>query len=258
MTLSIGGLVPITINVPQVPSFSLGTSLGLPPLPNLANFIGQQTTEVSSDLASTDDISGASDTKKVWGITDAETGESIIEADSVLSFEYKNSYKISTYPQENGAFQAYNKVKEPFDIRLKFSIGVSVAARSGLLKQAEDGLQSTTLYIVVTPEARYPNANIQNINYQRTTRNGAAMIILEVWLTEIRQVTTGVNTSNTPLPAWQVQSPSDADPEMIGSIQPQDVSIAAAAAVCSAPSSLQSSIAAALGNPNPGTTLAGL
>src|SRR5579872_6225668 len=39
-------------------------------------------------------------------------------AASTVEFEYRQDWPISTYPQEQGAFQPYDKVTLPFDVRI--------------------------------------------------------------------------------------------------------------------------------------------
>ena len=44
-----------------------------------------------------------------WGIF-SQGGAPVLQADSVNSFDYERGYLVSDYPQEQGAFQSYNKV----------------------------------------------------------------------------------------------------------------------------------------------------
>src|SRR4029077_12452994 len=66
-------------------------------------------------------------------------------------------------------------------------------------------------YDVVTPEKTYESANIHHYDYQRTAVNGAGMIVVDVWLTQVVQVSTTV-FSNT-------QNPSSQDPISGGQVE---------------------------------------
>jgi hypothetical protein len=133
-----------------------------------------------------------------WGIF--LDGNSVIEAESVASFEYRQEWTISNYPVEEGAFQSYDKVATPFDVRLRFSQGGSEEDRFIMLSSVEDVVNSLSLYDAVTPERTYQSVNFMHYDYKRTNENGAGMLIVEMWGTEIR-VTGKAAFSNTASPS---------------------------------------------------------
>lgn len=244
--VSFGAITTTPLEVPQLPNSA--SLLGLPPVPNVESFIASQSVPdapVDTVGLPISDIQAQGQ----WGIFDSDTGEVIIQADTVLSIDYKNTWLISDYPQENGAFQSYNKVKIPYDVRVKFAIGGTQSDRENFLTRAEAAAESINTYTVTTPEAHYDNANIQHIDYRRETKDGASMIIMEVWLSEIRQASMQVTGTTSdiavPLPADQVQDPSTADPDGLGTVQAPIPTIAAANALAGIPTAKQS---AAIGN----------
>ncbi len=149
----------------------------------------------------------------VWGIFD-QAGNNVLVADTVVSFDFRNDWKISDYPQEDGAFGSYNKVATPFDIRIRFSVGGSADDRAQFLTDAQAVADSIDLYSVVTPEATYLNCNVAHIDYHREQHDAANRIVLDVWLNEIRQ-----GSSETGMSVGNVKIPSSSDPESAGQVQ---------------------------------------
>jgi len=57
-----------------------------------------------------------------WGIYDM-SGAPVLTASSVAGMEYARDWRVSNYPQEQGAFASYNKVKTPFTAKVTFLVG---------------------------------------------------------------------------------------------------------------------------------------
>jgi hypothetical protein len=197
-------------NVPNVP--------GVPAIARSITVPTPQALEVGAVGALTDLLGF---TAPVWGVFD-QSGNKALNPDSFLAFEYKNSSRVSDYPQEQGAFASYNKVATPFDVRVRMSIGSDLAARTDFLATCDTMLKSTDLFNVVTPEATYVNVTLDNYDYRREQKNGATLITVELSFVEIRITATAQfssGASSTPLAADQVQSPSAADPVSDGQVQ---------------------------------------
>lgn len=124
----------------------------------------------------------------IWGIYDTYTfgAERVIVPDSIIAVDVKKEYNLPNYPMEDGAFQSYNKVKEPYDIRIKMAIGGDAAKLTDFLKVLDGIVASINLYEVVTPDATYVNANIHHYDFQRTATNGVGLLTVTVWAKEIR------------------------------------------------------------------------
>jgi hypothetical protein len=123
-----------------------------------------------------------------------------VTVDSVNSFEYTRDYKVSDYPQEQGAFQSYNKVQVPYQSKVTF---VAAGTRTTLLNIMEPIAASLALVVIVTPEISYPSANITHYGIRpRQSTSGPAMVYVDVWFEEIR-VTAGValSTQSAAIPA---------------------------------------------------------
>lgn len=186
---------------------SVASFKGLPPLSkqDLANFAPAIAYALVDGAGLPQTLAGP-----IWGIFDA-SGNPVIAADTVLGVEYLNEWRISDYPQEDGAFASYNKVATPFDVRMRFACGGTQAAREAFLAQVTAAAGSLDLYNAVTPEAVYANANIVHTDYRRETRNGATLIVVDVWLQEVRQA--------APAQYSQVKTPDAADSVSQGQIQ---------------------------------------
>jgi hypothetical protein len=149
-------------------------------------------------------------TQARWGIFD-QSGAPIVTPDTVVGFAYRNEYRVSDYPQEQGAFASYNKVANPFDARIRMSIGRTDNERQWFLLALQTAFQSTNLYSVVTPEFTFPSAAIVHMDYRRERQDGANMLTVDVWVREVR-LTGTASFSNT-------KTASGADAQSQGSVQ---------------------------------------
>lgn len=142
-----------------------------------------------------------------WGIFYPD-GSPVIVADSFYDLDYDRRYKISDYPQEQGAFMSYNKVKTPFDSQVGF---LSNQTRFELLSVLEPIVASLDLVAVVTPEMAYPSANLTGYRFRRATQNGVTLVLIIVSVREVRIVTTS--------PVSSAQSTNAAVPAQSGAVQ---------------------------------------
>lgn len=130
---------------------------------------------------------------------------------SVGEVEFRNDTRVSTAPQEEGAFLSYNKVASPFNGRVSYIISGTIAQRAAFLAQAMQLQADLTLLDLVTPEIIYPNVNVVHHDYRRTARRGISMFEVDIWVEEIR-ITGTAAYSNT-------QSAAGADQVNGGTVQ---------------------------------------
>lgn len=133
---------------------------------------------------------------------------------SMVSFEYAGDTPISNYPQERGAFQSYDKVQLPFDVRVKLACSGTASSRQAFFSTLEAIKNSTVLVDVVTPEAIYAGVNCKHVDYIRRSDRGVTLVVADVWFEEVREVAASSFTNT--------QQPTDAGPQSIGNVQPQD------------------------------------
>ena len=133
-----------------------------------------------------------------WGIFTTDL-DPIAPWDSVVKIDYRHEMKISDFPIERGAFASYNKVQVPFDIRISFAVGSKggIATRTKFLADLEFAVQSLQMYIVITPEATYSRANLTHMEYSRESRRGLNLLVVDVWVQEVRVSEGSAFTDNT-------------------------------------------------------------
>jgi hypothetical protein len=181
-------------NVPNVP--------GVPPLSSFA------TSTISLLAADAVTLLGGLLAPQ-WGIF--LSGVPVIVADSVVALDFKQEWTISNYPVEMGAFESYDKVQTPFEARVRFSAGGSAANRQALLNSIAAIAGDLNLYDVVTPEVIYQSVNVGHYDYHREAARGLGLMVVDVWLIQVRVSATQTFT----------QSPSSSNPQAVGQVQPQ-------------------------------------
>lgn len=173
-------------NIP-VPSFpNIPPFPGVPPLARSANAaIANVVTGLNQVKALVQRVLGISPEIQ-WGIFTGE-GAPAITGRSVLSFEYAKDQRISDFPIEKGEFRSYNKVDTPADCKIAFVTGDTENSRSDFLLRIEPQLKTLDLFTVVTPDKSYINMNIVHYDYRRTAGQGAKLMVIDVWLREVRE-----------------------------------------------------------------------
>lgn len=166
-----------------------------------------------------------------WAITNPVDGHFIIVPDTVEKFEFRGEQRISDYPLEKGAFASFNKVAQPFEIRmlmvcsglnyaqniassLGLNLGSKYMQRGDFLDTLDYMLGTTDLFDIVTPDKLYANVNLVHYDFRKEARNGAIMLMVDAWFQEVR-VTGGATYIKS-------DSPSASDPVDVGSVHPGD------------------------------------
>lgn len=151
-----------------------------------------------------------------WGIFD-QNGIPLAIVDNVVSVDYQNDSRVTQAPIQDGSFASYNKVANPYDCRVCMSKGGSVLERGAFLAMLEYMAGSTDLFTIITPETIYVNANIESFNYRRESYRGAHLIVADIRLIEVREVTPQYTDTGTSA----AQNPAASSPTSGGTIQPQ-------------------------------------
>lgn len=125
---------------------------------------------------------------------------------STGSVEYSKETRVSDFPLERGSFAAYNKVETPAEPQVVLCLTGSEKNRRTFLEAIDNACKSTDLYSVVTPEVTYINYTVERYNYARHNSKGATLLIVEITLKEIRQVSALYTASNK----GQVDKPKEA------------------------------------------------
>ncbi len=186
-------LIPFP-NIPDLPGVP-----ALPRLPGVATVVRSALGIVQGALWQ------AFQNNDSWGIFDS-TGNSIFgqSTGGILSalkaaaglgvvvstnaVEYSKEVRSSDFPVEGGSFASYNKVESPGTPTVTMAITGSESDRTEFLMAIDLACKSTRLYDVVTPEWSYRGYSIDRYNYQRRSGRGATLLIVELVLKEVRQV----------------------------------------------------------------------
>lgn len=133
---------------------------------------------VVSTATNSDQLSPA-----LWAFTD-QNGNIILSVDSVISIEPQREYRVSTYPQEQGGFQSYNKVSTPGDIRAQV---VRYQNLDKFLATLDTLVSDITLVNIITPNTIFFDYTLTRYEYRREARNGVTMITADLSFVEVRQ-----------------------------------------------------------------------
>lgn len=128
--------------------------------------------------------------------------------------EYRFDDRISTAPQEQGAFLSYNKVLNPFQGRVSYIVSGLPPQRGQFIATLQQYRSSLTLLSLVMPEYTFPSCNIVHGSIgPRSAAKGVSMFVAELWVEEVR-ITGTAAYSNT-------QMPGGANQVNGGTVQPQ-------------------------------------
>lgn len=164
-------------------------------------------------------------------------------ADSVISVEVRADSTVATAPQEQGAFQSYDKVQVPYMVRIVFGIsggaylpigsvfgidlptfglgslgtgiGDPASKRNQFLTDIERDRTIPLLLTAITPDQSFFPVTVIHYDYRRTAVNGATLLQVDVWLQQVR-ITGGFQFTNDTL-----QDSSAADPGNNGTVAPK-------------------------------------
>jgi hypothetical protein len=124
---------------------------------------------------------------------------------STGSLDYSKETRISDFPLDRGGFASYNKVETPASPQIVLCFQGSESERKAFLNAIDSACKSTDLYSVVTPEKEYIGYSVERYNYARHNSKGATLLMVEITLKEIRQVSASYAQSNK----GQVDKPKD-------------------------------------------------
>jgi len=155
-------------------------SIGLPPLVKSAGNVLNNVVLLASDARLVLQLFSQSQ----WGIY--LNNKRVLTPDSIAAMNFRNDSNITNAPQEQGAFQSYNKVKTPFQMRVRMTKGGTVGQRSQFLTDVSSLSDTLDLYQIATPEVTYSNVNITHFDYSREASRGYGLITVDVWFEQIR------------------------------------------------------------------------
>ena len=150
-----------------------------------------------------------------WGIFLG--GAPVVSSDNVVSMDARQEWVIADFPIEGGAFESYDKVQRPFDVRFRFSTGGSVGARSAMIESIKSIANDFNLYMFVAPDDVWENVNVSHFDYHRAAAQGNGLFSVDVWGWQIQLNTGAGMLDNAASPASSDPSVSSPQATPIGS-----------------------------------------
>lgn len=148
-----------------------------------------------------------------YAIMNADTMQYALIPDSVVAFDFKQEAKIPIYPMQNGAFQSYNKVGLPWEVRMTVTCsGNGTMSQSDFLSAIQSLLANLTLVDIQVPNYTYQSGNLVHVDYRRESTKGATLIIAQLYFQWVRVVSGATNNA---------AQPSGASPISLGNLSPQ-------------------------------------
>lgn len=225
--------------MPLIPFPNIPAYPGVPPIPRIAPGVPAINISLANGqgdpFAAQQNPAPASTQSTVyadeWGIFDSDSGAALYSPTeggtlSFFSMSYARRMQISDFPieantsTEGAAFASFNKVWQPANPIVTFALSGSETEQSGFLAALDAACISTTLYDVLTPEASYLQHSIESYSYQRTARRGATMLMVEISLKEILQVSPSFSQISSDSPIDNPQSSSATPAVNSGLTQP--------------------------------------
>ena len=204
------------IPYPDVPDYA-----GVPPIPRVAP--GEPSINISI-AAPQDWMINQAQGELPWGIYTSANQPIYTPTDggtlSVLSFGFTRSMQVSDFPVEanntnqGAAFASFNKVFQPSNPVVTLALSGTEGEKIAFLAAIDAACQSTDLFNVYTPDASYSGSDgsctIERYSYQRTATHGATMLIVEVSLKQVLQVTAAL--TNVSVASENASSESESSP----------------------------------------------
>ena len=131
-----------------------------------------------------------------WTIS-GSGGATAVNFNVFLDIEFKGESQVASEPVEKGSFASYNKQNSPNEISVTLAMTGPYALQQNALATLDKMSKGTELVSLVTPSAEYKDLNISAYNYRRSDQGGAGMLVVDLRLTEIRQVESSARTEAT-------------------------------------------------------------
>lgn len=212
--------------MPNIPYPSVPNYAGVPQIPRAA----PGPPAISFSIAPAPEWVNQGTGELPWGIFDLANSPIYTPTEggtlSVLSFGFTRSMEVSDFPIEaktttQGAqFASFNKVYRPSSPTVTLALSGTEGEKIAFLDAIDAACGSTQLWNVYTPDASYSQTGggpctVERYSYQRTATRGATMLMVEVSLKQVMEVTASLGNTLIRSP----QSPSASAPVNNGNAQ---------------------------------------
>ena len=192
------------IPYPNVPSYP-----GVPDIPR----ISEGSPEINVKISTGQGVTTPSATQEpIWGIFSATDNLPLFTPSagstlSTYSFDYSRQTTVATFPVESGPFASYDKVWSPANPIVTLAFSGSEVDKWNLLGNLDLACDTLNLWNVLTPDAEYDNYTIERYSYRRKAISGATMLLIDVSLKEVLQITVSYSSTNIPAPSTPKPKP---------------------------------------------------
>jgi hypothetical protein len=127
----------------------------------------------------------------IYAIVASDTFIPLTIPSSWGEFSPKYETQLSDYPQEQGAFQPYNKVKRPQTINVTMIKTGSDVARFAWFTaiRQQEALNPTQLYTLISPVGVFVDFTIASMSIDVRPDRGSNLTYLNILFTEVPQIT---------------------------------------------------------------------
>ena len=147
-----------------------------------------------------------------WGIYQDKDGNSPF-SDKYLTHEvnHTSSVKVSTAPQEKGAFVSYSFTQNPNGVTVKLT---KSGDKTKFLSECESMVKSADLYYVLTPDATYNSMKAQSMHVVRNLES-IDLVEVDIEFIEVRIIDKTVIKKTTSVNAGKKINTGNNEPKEI-------------------------------------------
>lgn len=139
----------------------------------------------------------------IYAVVSSDTFIPLAVPDSWGEFSAKYETQLSDYPQEQGAYQPYNKVRRPTEVLVQLIKTGSDLARFTWLAaiQQQEANNPQQLYTLISPQLIATDYSLSGLSYETRQDRGSNKLFLNIRFTEIPQIPSSLGTYTNVLEA---------------------------------------------------------
>jgi len=139
----------------------------------------------------------------IYAVVSSDTFLPLAIPTSWGDFSAKYETQVSDYPQENGAYQPYNKVRRPIEVQVTLIKTGSDLARFAWLAaiQQQEANNPQQLYTLISPQLIATDYSLTGLAYETRPDRGSNKLFLSLRFTEIPQIPSSLGTYTSALEA---------------------------------------------------------
>lgn len=139
----------------------------------------------------------------IYAIVASDTFIPLTIPSSWGEFSPKYETVMSDYPQEQGAFQPFNKVRRPWQVHLTLIKTGSDLARAAWFAaiQQQEANAPTQLYTLISPQGIFADYALAGMAYETRKERGSNLLYLNLQFLEIPLIASADGTYTNPVEA---------------------------------------------------------